>query len=109
MREATTYGRKAVRKETQRRSGSRFAFIGQSPFYRGQVTAGDDTALVFADYAQLDLLRAASLVYIDSTFRVVPTLFYLLFTVFVSYAERTFPVCCALMTRKTAALYQAVL
>ena len=86
------------------------AFIGQSPFYRGRVTAADnDTALVFANDAQLDLLRAASLVYIDSTFRVVPTLFYLLFTVFVSYAERTFPVCCALMTRKTAALYQAVL
>jgi len=32
-----------------------------------------------------------------------------LFTVFVSYAEHTFHVCFALMTRKTAALYQAVL
>jgi len=73
--------------------------------------ADNDTALVllFANDAQLDLLRTASLVYIDFTFRVVPTLFYQLFTVFVSYAEHTFHVCFALMTRKTAALYQAVL
>ena len=33
----------------------RYAFIGQSPFYRGRVTAADnDTALVFANDAQLD-------------------------------------------------------
>ena len=94
----------------QRRPGRRYAFISQWPFYRVQVAAaGNDTALVFANDAQLDLLRTASLVYTDFTFRVVPTSFYLLFTVFVPYAEHTFPVCFALMTRKTAAFYQAVL
>ena len=46
---------KAVRKVMYRRTGSRYAFIGQSPFYRGRVTAADnDTALVFANDAQLD-------------------------------------------------------
>ena len=57
----------------------------------------------------LHLLRTASLVYIDSSFRDVPTSFYHLFTVSVPYAEHTFPVWFALMTRKTAALYEAVL
>ena len=57
--------------------GSRFATVGQSPFYRGQVTVGDNgTAVVFASDDQLELLRTASLVYIDSTFRVVPVLFH---------------------------------
>jgi len=57
-------------------SGSRFASVGQSPFYRGQVTVGDnDTAVIFASDDQLELLRTASVVYVDSTFRVVPSLF----------------------------------
>ena len=55
-------------------SSSRVAFRGDSSFYRGQVTAGsDDTALVFASDAQLDLLRQSHvLMHIDSTFGVVP-------------------------------------
>ena len=75
-----------------------------------QLAAGDnDTALVFADRCTAGSTSHGVASVHDSTFCVVPTLFYLLFTVFVSYAERTFPVCCALMTRKTAALYEAVL
>ena len=90
-------------------SNSRFAFVGQSPFYRGHVTCGDnDTALIFASEHQLALLCPSSVVYIDSTFRVVPSLFYQLFTIFVPHAEHTFPVCFALMSRKTTALYEAV-
>jgi len=86
--------------------GSRFATTGQSPFHRGQVTLGDDdTAVVFASDDQLELLRTAS---VDSTFCVVLVLFHQLFTIFAPLTEHTFPVCSALTSRKTTALYKAV-
>ena len=44
----------------------------------------------------------------DSTFRVVPSLFHQLFTIFAPQAEHTFPVCFALVSRKTIALYEVV-
>ena len=54
-------------------SGSRFASVGESPFYRYQVTVGDnDTAVIFASDDQLELLGTASVVYVEATFRVVP-------------------------------------
>jgi len=90
-------------------SVSRFASLGQSPFYRGQVTAGDnDTALLFATDGQLELLTASRLIYVDSSFRVVRRLYYQLFTVFVAHFDYTCPVFYALMTRKTTDLYKAV-
>jgi len=90
-------------------TGSRFALLGDAPFYRGSVTTGDgDTALIFASDGQLQLLRSCRLVYVDATFRVVPSLFYQLFTVFVQYSDHSFPVMYALMTRKTTALYRGV-
>jgi len=77
--------------------------------YRGQVTVSDnETAVIFASNDQVELLRTALVVYIDSTFRVVPSLFHQLFTIFAPHAEHTFPVCFALMTRKTTALYEAM-
>ena len=45
----------------------------------------------------------------DSTFNVVPSLYYQLFTVFVPYVDYTFPTVYALMECKTTALYKAVL
>jgi len=91
-------------------AASRFAQLGLSVFYRGQVEGGNaDTALVFASDRQLEQLRPAHLIHVDSTFRVVPSLYYQLFTVFVPHADYTFPVVYALMTRKTTALYKAVL
>ena len=47
--------------------------------------------------------------YVDATFRVVQSLYHQLFTIFVPRAEYAFPVCFALMTRETTALYEAVL
>jgi len=92
----------------QAESASCFASLGQSSFYRGQVTAGNnDTALVLAADGQLELLRASRLMFIDSTFHVVPRLYYQLFTVFVSHVDYTFPVVYALMTRKMTELYTA--
>ena len=41
----------------------------------------------------------------DLTFRVVPSLYYQLFTAFVPRADYIFPVFYALMTRKTTELY----
>jgi len=54
-------------------------------------------------------LQDARVVFVDSTFRVVPALFYQLFTIFVPHADYSFPMCYALMTRKTTDLYRAVL
>ena len=102
---------KAVRKVMYRRLGSPYAFIGQSPFYRRQVTAGDnDTALVFADDEQLDLLRTASRTCTSTPlFMFSDVVLPVVYGLCPAYVEHTFPVCFALMTRKTAALYQAVL
>ena len=88
-------------------SVSRFASLGRSSFYCGQVTDGNnDTALMFATDRQLELLRSSRLIFIDSTFRVVPRLYY--FTVFVSHVDYTFPVFYCLVTRKMTELYKAV-
>jgi len=90
-------------------AGSRYCMLGDSLFFRGQVTGGENaTALVFASDAQLELLQQSNLMYIDSTFRVVPSLFYQLFTIFIPHADQAFPVLFALMTRKTTDLYKAV-
>jgi len=86
-------------------TGSRFASLGDAPFYRGSVNTGDgDTALIFASDGQLELLRSCRRVYVDATCGVVPSLFYQLLTVFVQHTDHSFPVMCALMTRKTTAL-----
>ena len=48
-------------------------------------------------------------VYFDATFKVVPTIYYQLFTLFVPFANFAFPVCYALMSRnKTTELYVKV-
>ena len=79
-------------------------------FYRGEVSVGDHgTALVFASDDQLQLIASASAMYMDSTFRVVPSMYHQLFTVFVPHADFTFPVFFALMTRKTTQLYEVLL
>ena len=62
-------------------------------------------------HTQLQLLHNSHVIYVDSTFRVVPALYYQLFTIFVPHDDFSFPVksSSALMTRKTTALYRAVL
>jgi len=70
--------------------GSRLVSLGDAPFYRGSVNAGDgDTALIFASDGQLELLRSCRLVYVDDTFRLVPSLLYQLFTVFVQHTDHS--------------------
>jgi len=44
-------------------TGSRFASLGDAPFYRASVNTGDgDTALIFASDGELELLRSCRLV-----------------------------------------------
>ena len=91
-------------------SGSRSAQLGDSVFYHGQLgDSNNDTALLFASNGQLDLLHPVHLIYVDSTFGNVPSLYYQLFTIFVPYADYSFPIAYALMTRKTTKLYRSVL
>jgi len=53
---------------------SRYALLDDSPFYRGVADAAENgAALVFASDAQLKLLRSATQIYFDATFKVVPT------------------------------------
>lgn len=88
---------------------SRYAQINGELFYRGVADAHDNgSALLFASEQQLELLKSAGQVYFDATFKVVPALYYQLFTIFAPHADATFPVLYALMTRKTQALYRAV-
>lgn len=88
---------------------SRYAHLDGDEFYRGTAEAGaDGSAIIFATDKQLQLLQSACEVYFDATFKVVPSIYYQLFTIFVPFADAAFPVIFALMTRKTQALYIAV-
>jgi len=66
-----------------------------------------DVAVLFSTDRQINMLRQATLIHIDSTFRVVPSLYCQLFIILVPYVDYTFPVVYALMSRKTKALSKA--
>jgi len=63
-------------------------------------------ALVFASDAQLHSAQQSRLMYIDSTFREMPSLFYQLFAIFVPHAKHAFPVVFTLMAHKTTHLHK---
>jgi len=80
---------------------SRYAQLSSGEFYCGLADAGENgSALVFASDDQLELLRCATQIYFDATFKVVPTIYYQSFTLFVPFADSAFPVLYALMSRK---------
>ena len=55
--------------------------LNGSPFYRGLATPDDlGSSLLFATDEQLELLKQATHIYFDATFKVVPALYYQLFT-----------------------------
>ena len=88
---------------------SRYMQLQGKAFYRGLADPDDATsALLFTSNEKLELLKESSHVYFNATFKVVPRLYYQLFTVFVPYADAAFPVLYALMTRKTHAAYLAL-
>jgi len=88
---------------------SRHALVNGRPFYRGLADDDDNrSALTFATDEQLMALKEADHVYFDATFKIVPAIYYQLFTVFVPFADAAFPVFYALMTRKSQDAYRAV-
>lgn len=92
-------------------SGTRFASVDGVEFYRGTCTAnaGDDgVALLFASDRQLSLLENSSSIFFDATFKVVPSLFYQMLTIFATHGDGVYPVMFVLMSRKTTALYHSV-
>jgi len=61
-------------------------------FYRGLVNADAHwSALIFASDRQLQQLQSATSVFFDATFKVVPHIYYQLFTIIVSHADYAFP------------------
>ena len=49
------------------------------------------SALMFASDEQLELLRSETQVYFDATFKILPTVFYQLFTLFAPFTDAAFP------------------
>ena len=88
---------------------SRYAVLDGDVFYRGVASAADDgKALIFATTQQLEMLQSSNEVFFDATFKVVPSLYYQLMTIFASHRDSAFPAVYILMTRKTQALYQSI-
>jgi len=88
---------------------SRYALLDDKDFYHGLANASEHgSALVFTIDGQLQLLQSATQVYLDATFKMVPTIYYQLLTVFVPFADSAFPAFYAVMSRKTQALYVKV-
>ena len=68
---------------------SRYAQLSDGEFYRGLAEARENgSALVFASDTQLELLRCATQIYFDATFKVVPMIYYQLFTLLWTHAQR---------------------
>ena len=88
---------------------SRYAELDGGTFYRGLVNAdAHGSALTFASDRQLQQLKSATSVFFDATFKIVPHIYYQLFTIIVPHADYAFPALYALMSRKTQSLNAAV-
>lgn len=100
---------KSILEADTRIRNSRYLTVKGEVFYRGLVEGTEDgSALIFASREQLEVLSEAREIFFDATFKVVPTLFYQLFTIFATHADETFPVLYALMTRKSFSVYRAL-
>ena len=88
---------------------SRYAVLDSNVFYRGVADAADDVkALIFVTTQQLDMLQSSTEVFFDTTYKVVPSLYYQMLTIFASHRDEAFPAVYILMTWKTQVLYQYV-
>lgn len=71
-----------------------YAKLNDAEFYRGLADAVvNGSALVFASDEQLKVLRSATEVCFDATFKVVPTICYQLFTCVCPLRRRSIPGC----------------
>ena len=88
---------------------SPYSSVGNKPFYRGFENAGENRyAAIFATDDQLQQLAIATERHLDATFRVVPRLFYQLFSILVPHGDILFTSVFVLMTKKTTELYVKV-
>jgi hypothetical protein len=65
---------------------------------------GDNIIFIVANSEQLDILRSTDDFLADGTFKVVPEIFYQLYTIHVVYRGHVVPVLYVLLRRKNAAL-----
>ena len=83
-----------------------------SPFssnHRLTIRDGNDTAILFATDLMISKLLETDTIHFDGTFKVVPHIFYQLFTIFIQYKGHAIPALHILMTSKSENLYTAVL
>ena len=83
-----------------------------SPFsknHRLSIREGNRSAVVFATDLLLSKLIEVENIHFDVTFKVVPHLFYQLFTIFIQYKGHAIPALHILMTNKSEELHTAVL
>ena len=73
------------------------------------VIDADQMAFVFGSNHMIDMLKDTSDTQFDGTFKVVPRLFYQLFTIFINVKSHSLPGLHILMTGKTEKLYRAVM
>ena len=80
-----------------------------SSYYKGSVTFEDQLGLMFASTTLLALLSGITDVFVDATFRVVPSCFPngQLLNILVDYIGTVIPVCHVLMTGRKEGLYTA--
>ena len=91
-------------------TGSRFASLGDAPFYRGSVNT-DDGEWHSSDLRQRRTARNTTFMSSGVRWRHFSGgafVIYQLFTVFVQHTDHSFPVMYILMTRKTTVLYPGV-
>ena len=77
--------------------------------YRLTIRECNETAVVFATDLMISKLIDDQTIHFDAIFKVVPRLFYQLFTIFISYKGHAIPAIHILMTAKSEQLYRAVL
>ena len=70
---------------------------------------GDDRILIFSSDEQLDILQNAEDFLADGTFKVVPEIFYQLYTIHVMHRDHVVPVIYALLRRKNADTYHRLI
>ena len=73
------------------------------------VIDNDEVAVIWGSEQMINNLRNSSDKQFDATFKVVPKLFYQLFTIFINFKDHTLPALHVLMIRKTERLYTVVL
>ena len=85
--------------------------IHDSPFvhlYRGSVCSEGSYAVIFASDFMIQKMKDVEQIQFDGTFYTVPSIFYQLFTIFITFHGHCIPVVNILMQNKTENLYTSV-